>query len=140
MNYLDTSVLVSALTEEVETARIQAWLHDRAPGELAISLWVATEFSSALSLKLRKGDIDKALQERALVAFRRFSSEVFEILPVTGPDLLRAAELANRHELNLRGGDALHLAVASAQGALLCTLDRRLAKVGAQLGLATRLL
>ena len=54
MLYVDTSVLVSALTNE-DTARSQTWLSEQDASELTISDWTATEFASALSIKLRPG-------------------------------------------------------------------------------------
>ena len=62
MLYLDTSLLVAALTNEQETERIQGWLGQRAEGDLAIHYWVATEFSSALSIKPRAGHIDPLIE------------------------------------------------------------------------------
>jgi uncharacterized protein len=57
MLYLNTSLLVAALTNEPDTERMQGWLGQQAEGDLAISDSVATEFSSALSIKLRAGHI-----------------------------------------------------------------------------------
>ena len=48
--YLDTSLLVAALTNETETGRMQAWLGEQEPSRLAVSEWVITEFSAALSM------------------------------------------------------------------------------------------
>jgi uncharacterized protein len=55
MLYLDTPLLVAALTNEAETERMQHWLGRQPEDNLAISDWVTTEFSSALSIKLGTG-------------------------------------------------------------------------------------
>ena len=55
MLYVDSWVLVSALTSEAVSTHIQEWLETQEPELLHISLWVETEFSSALSLKVRAG-------------------------------------------------------------------------------------
>ena len=57
-----------------------------------------------------------------------------------GPQVRTAARFADRHELGLRVGDALHLAVCADHGATLCTLDRRLAEAAPALGVRTTLL
>ena len=57
MVYLDTSLLFAVLTNEAETERLQCWLGQQPTKDLAVSDWVATEFSSALSIKLRTGQI-----------------------------------------------------------------------------------
>ena len=51
-------LIVAALTNEAETGRMQTWLGDQAAKELAISGWVTAEFSAALSIKLRTGQIE----------------------------------------------------------------------------------
>jgi hypothetical protein len=53
MQYVDTSVLVAALTNQRDTAHMQSWLARQPGGNLVVSEWVAAEFSAALSIKLR---------------------------------------------------------------------------------------
>jgi predicted nucleic acid-binding protein len=138
--YLDTSVLVSALTNEAETARMQAWLGEQPEGALAISGWVMTEFSSDLALKLRSGRIEAVHRTDALATLVRLVADSLAVLPVSDLQFRTAARFADRHELGLRAGDALHLAICADLGATLCTLDRRLAEAGAALGVRTLLL
>lgn len=137
MPYVGTSVLVAALTPEAETDRVQDWLAAQAPGTLLISDWVATEFSSALSIKLRGGRIGERDRASALSAFTRLGASGLRRLRV-GPGHFRlAARFADRNELSSRAGDALHLAVAAEHGASLCTLDRRMAAACPLLGIET---
>ncbi|GAN88644.1 type II toxin-antitoxin system VapC family toxin [Komagataeibacter intermedius] len=138
--YLDTSVLVAALTNEEETTRMQDWLGVQAPEDLSISDWVVTEFSSALSIKLRMGQITVTDRANSLAMFTRLRTESFGVMPVTSQNFRTAARFSAQYALGLRAGDALHLAVCADHGATLCTLDRRLAEAGPQVGLATTLL
>jgi uncharacterized protein len=140
MPYIDTSVLVAALTNEAETVRVQIWLGDQEPAELTISEWVATEFSAALSVKIRTGQIEARHRAEALAAFTRLSAESFEILPISGAQFRIAARFADQYALGLRAGDALHLAIAVDHGATIVTLDHRLAEAATALGVSARLL
>ena len=140
MLYLDTSLLVAALTNEAETGRIQSWLGQQTEDDLAISDWVVTEFSSALSIKLRAGRIEPAHRAESLAVFTRLTAETFAVMPVPRLQFRTAARLANQHTLGLRAGDALHLAICADHGATLCTLDRRLDDAGSALGIKTMLL
>ena len=140
MLYLDTSLLVAALTNEAETERIQHWLGRQQADELAISDWVQTEFSSALSIKLRTGQIRIADRAEALATFTRLATESFIAIPVSRLDFRTAARLADQYAMGLRAGDALHLAICAGHGTTLCTLDRPLSEAGAALGVKTMLL
>jgi uncharacterized protein len=140
MLYVDTSVLVAALSREAETARMQAWLAAQAAGALAISVWGVTEFSAALSIKLRTGDIDAAHRANALAAFALLREENFTVLAVSTLNFRTAALFADQAQIGMRAGDALHLAVCAEHGAELCTLDRRLSAAGPALGVKAVLL
>ena len=140
MLYLDTSLLVAALTNEAETARMQRWLGRLPEDELAISDWVTTEFSSALSIKLRTGQIGAAHRADALAIFTRLATDSFTVVPVSRLQFRTAARFVEQHALGLRAGGALHLAICADHGATLCTLDQRLSEAGSALGVKTMLL
>jgi uncharacterized protein len=140
MLYLDTSLLVAVLTNEAETERLQCWLGRQPIEDLAVSDWVATEFSSALSIKLRTGQIGPVHQTEALAMFTRLMADSFTTLPVSRSDFRMAARLADRHVLGLRAGDALHLAICTLHGATICTPDQRLSDAASALGVKAMLL
>ena len=140
MLYLDTSLLVAVLTNEAETERMQHWLGQQQADDLAISDWVATEFSSAPSIKLRTGQIEASHRADALATFTRLATDSFTVVPVSRSQFRTAARFVEQHVLGLRAGDALHLAICADHGATLCTLDQRLAHAGSALGVKAILL
>ena len=101
-----------------------------------ISDWVATEVSSALSLKVSTRALDISQRAVAQASFDRMVSQGLDVVAVTRAHFMQAARFAERHDLALRGGDALHLAICADHGASLATLDRRLRDAAPTLGVA----
>jgi len=95
------------------------------PEQVAVSDWVITEVSSALSIKQRTGDLDEAARRRAQSTFDVLVLDSTTVLDVPRECFARAAEMAGRAKLGLRSDDALHLAVAQHYGAQMCTRDER---------------
>lgn len=102
----------------------------------AVNDWVITEFSAALSVKLRMRGIDTEDRARALLSFTEMTKDQFEVFAVSRSCFRLAAELADPHTSGLRGSDALH---PQTTGATLHTLDRRLSKAAAVLAVPATL-
>jgi uncharacterized protein len=125
--YLDTAVLVSALTNEADTDRVLNWLGDQSGQPLFISHWVQTEFSSALALKFRMGKITSEYRAEALDRFATMKADSFKVARIADQHFTSAARMSDQSALGLRAGDALHLAIVLDIGATLCTLDKKFA-------------
>ncbi|WP_019584369.1 type II toxin-antitoxin system VapC family toxin [Thioalkalivibrio sp. ALE16] len=140
MRYLDTSVLVAALTREPRTEDMQNWLAAQSAGSLCISDWVLTEFSAALSMKVRMEILTPRERATVLGAFAALRESSLSTLPVSSIDYHTAALFADDHASGLRAGDALHLAIAYNHGVELCSLDKTLVAAAEPMGVNATLL
>ena len=135
MHYLDTSFIVSALTQdEIASTASRLWLREHSGDALTVSHWVITEVSCALSLKVRTGQL--TLDQRADVQneWRTFSGAGLGLIDIAQEDFHTAASFAERHALSLRAADALHLAIAKRTSCTLMTLDSRMADAAREVG------
>lgn len=139
MLYLDTSLVVAMLTRELHSDRVDHWLADHLQTEIACSDWVTTEFSAALSAKVRSGSLSEQLRTEALQVYGEFQISSVHRVDVKRRHLEQAARLADQSAAGLRGGDALHAAIAADIEAKLCTLDKRFAQACSMLGIESLL-
>lgn len=116
MIYLDTSAAVPLFVPEPASAAVDAWL-DACADPLVSSDWIVTEFASALSLKVRRREIDARQAAAAWGEFRDFRQSGLRLLPVSRKAFELAADLVREKGSGLRAGDSLHLAMALEAGA-----------------------
>jgi predicted nucleic acid-binding protein len=138
MRYLDTSLLVPLFLPEPESAPVRRWL-DRQTGQLlAISDWTLTEFASVFGIKVREKTLKPEQARNACALVAKLAAECLQVITPTRADYVRAADYLAQHQLGLRAGDALHLAVAHNEGAeTVYSLDRRFIEAGKKLNIKT---
>ena len=138
--YLDTSLVVSALSNEPRSPEMRRWLASCPGDDLLISDWVMTEVSAAFAVKVRTGDLSPTMHESAIRQFSLMGARLFQKVPFDVRFFKVAADMAGQPEAGLRVSDALHLAICAQQADRLCTLDAGQAQAGAQLGMVVILL
>ena len=140
MIYLDTSAAVPMFVPEPASPAIEAWFGS-CTEPLVSSDWIVTEFCSALSIKVRKGEISARQAQAAWKDFDAFCNSGLRLLPVSRKAFAEAAGMARKAASSLRSGDALHLAMALEAGASgIATADEMLAKNAKANGLAVSLI
>ncbi len=132
--YLDTNVLLAACLAEEASPRVRQWI-ERADAPLATSDWAVAEFSSAVGIKVRRGEFTSGQADGAIEVLEGKLLPSLRLIE-TDSELVRASTVLLRtYRLGLRTGDALHLAFCLRERVLkLATADRALARAGAAFG------
>ena len=122
--YVDTSVWVAMLAQEAGARALLSFL-ENTEQHLVTAVWTRTELASALGIKARRKELTQALVSEMLENFELWLPAGLSLAAVNNEDFLLAAKLCENVESKLRGGDALHLAVANrCQATHIFTLDR----------------
>lgn len=140
MLYFDTSFLLPYFTTEASSTAVEAFFSRHDFESFTISQWTATEFHSAISFKIRSGQLAAAMQDAILERFATARAETFLVVLPTAADFELAGGLLRDWKSGLRSGDALHLAIARNREATLVTLDKTLLKVARSLKIAHKTL
>ncbi len=128
MIYVDTSVFVALCTAELKSDDVAKW-YVNSSAKMISSTWAFTEFSSALSLKVRTNQITEKQSREAWKKFDDLCQNDVELLPIESKVYYSAGILVFDSKSKLRAGDALHLAAAKQfKSKSLATLDKVLAK------------
>ncbi|WP_373489269.1 type II toxin-antitoxin system VapC family toxin [Blastomonas sp.] len=125
MIYLDTSLLVALLCREPRSIELLDWFATYEKHGFSVSHWNNVEFSSALSIKIRTGQISETQASMAQAELTTLLNNSFNVLPITELDYAKASEFSGVWKLGLRAPDALHLAIAQRFGVSFATLDRQ---------------
>ena len=123
--YLDTSVIVAAITGEATASAIRQWRLTHSPIQVTAD-WTLTEVASALAFKVRTRQLEQSQADAAWSVFNRLTDTgALRLLPVSRDDYHQAANLVRTLDTGLRAADALHLAIAQAAKVHgFATLDR----------------
>lgn len=139
MIYVDTSVVVALLTVEPSTQLIVNWF-SKLNEPLISSDWLLTEFSSAISIKLRARQISDTDAKLVQKEFNSLVSGGLQLVPVSRTAFQAAAAMTRNYQSGLRPGDSLHLAIAKELGVpTIATLDKVMTKNTQTLGLKAAL-
>jgi hypothetical protein len=134
--YLDTSVLVAYYCPEPLSEQADRLV--RSEIMPAVSDLTEVELLSALSRKVREGEMDRADAERVATLFSsHLGMQMYTRVPLRRPHYRLARDWIGRFVLPLRSLDALHLAVAEVEGRSMATADDRMARSAAALGIET---
>lgn len=139
MAYIDTSVLVAYYCPEPSSRACQEALAKHAAP--AISPLVELELHSAVASKVRTRELDAAAGRRILAQFAAHLADgLYRVVPIQAAQYRQARDWIGGFSITLRAPDALHLAAALANGLVLLTADKAMARAAGQLGVQHELI
>jgi predicted nucleic acid-binding protein len=135
VHYFDTSFLVPLIVTEATTPAVTRYIATLSPADMATSLWTRVEFASLAARDVRSGAIPASEVDNVRAKFDQ-TLRTFELIAPEARDFAQAYELLKDHRSGLRGGDALHLAIARNRGAeTVHSLDKGMIRAGRSFGL-----
>ena len=133
--YLDASVIVALLTQDLFTDRAKAFLSLGSPA-LIVSNYAAAEFASVIARRVRTQELAIAEARTAFSNLDVWSARAAQRVETIAADIGVATGFIRRLDLTLRMPDAVNIAIAQRVGAILATFDMRMADSATVLGLA----
>lgn len=136
MRYFDTSILAPLIFPEPTSAAVERLIRDLPAEELATSHLARIEFSSSMARRVRMREVAPKDAVRTDRQFDTTIASSFIVLMPTAADFDLCRRYLQRYDTGLRTADALHLAIATNNGATtIYSLDEGLRKAGRILSL-----
>ena len=136
MHYLDTCFITPMLLNEATSESVERYVVRAAAGSLCISQWTRVEFASVVAREVRMKKMKASQGTSVLAEFDKLVQESLIVLVPVAEDYNLARDYLGKFSTGLRGGDALHLAIAVNHGvSKILTLDAGLLSAGKQLKL-----
>ncbi len=132
--YLDASVILPTIVDGPASAAVDAFIIANL-NQLVISDFAAAEVAAALSRLVLMRTMDAADAAERMADFDAWRAEATDAVEVQPSDVRLSNVLVRRFDLMLRAPDALHAAICRRTGDTLVTLDVRMAKAAAELGI-----
>lgn len=136
MHYLDTCFITPMLLNEATSEAVERYVVRAAASSLCISQWTRVEFASVVAREVRMKKMKVSQGSAVLAEFDKLVQESLLVLVPVVDDYNLARDYLGKFSTGLRGGDALHLAIAVNHGASkILTLDEGMLTAGKQLKL-----
>ena len=133
--YLDASVIVALLTNDLFTSRADAYIRSH-PDILIVSDFAGAEFASVIARRVRTREVTERVARRAFAEFDAWTARNTERTETTTVDVTTATRALRRLDLTLRTADAMNLAIAQRIDATLMTFDEKMTVAAKVLGVA----
>jgi uncharacterized protein len=133
--YLDASVVVALLTNDIFTSRADSYIRAH-PTILIVSDFAGLEFVSVIARRVRTREVTEQTARIAFAAFDAWSIRNTERAETITADMMAATHALRRLDLTLRTADALNIAIAQRIEATLMTFDEKMAVAARALGVS----
>ena len=133
--YLDASVIVALLTNDLLTGRARTLLQSESL-TLFVSDFAAAEVASVIARRVRTGELIEAEARAAFDSLDQWTQKFARPIAIASGDIAMAAGFIRRLDLTLRAPDAINIAIARRLGIALATFDKGMASCASTLGVA----
>lgn len=129
MLYFDTSILTPLVLSEATSGAVETFISALPPGKRATSEWARVEFASVVAKHVRMRNMSEDAAHAVIARFEDVVARSFTLFLPRVEDFSLATQFLGNFDTGLRGGDALHLAIAVGNAArIVYTLDKPMLK------------